>query len=143
MSRIHALLTAGALTGLVIVTLFWWGIGNAEVSADTAATTVTTATLTTAPGTPPDMESLIEQNRLLRETVTTLLDRETMYRQQIEAANQQLLAAQALPGDGAYEDGAYEDDGYEDEYEGHEDHEDEEHEQYKREHNEHEEEDDD
>ncbi|HXF63489.1 MAG TPA: hypothetical protein VNK95_17805 [Caldilineaceae bacterium] len=93
MSRIHALLAAGSLTGLVLAALFWWGGGSLSSRAEavTAAAPISSAA---EPTVTPDLPLLLDQNRQLRETVKALLARETEYRQQIEAANQQLLAAQ-------------------------------------------------
>lgn len=97
MSRIQALLAAGALTGLVIMAFFWYGTSDA---ADPVTSALTPAANIMANITSPDessasnMQLLQEQNQQLRETVTTLLNREEQYRRQIEEANQKLLAPQ-------------------------------------------------
>jgi hypothetical protein len=118
MSRIQALLAAGALTGLVIVALFWYGTSDAATTITTPPASITAPNETAT----PDMQFLLEQNQQLRETVTTLLNREAGYRQQIEAANQQLLAAQGQPATTQSATGWFsQDDG--DEHDAHEEHE--------------------
>jgi hypothetical protein len=96
MSRIQALLTAGALTGLVLVTLFWWGRSHSEAAAVTPHTSIMTEPIVTPSGAPsPDLQQLLNQNQQLRETIETLVAREAEYQQQIAAANQQILSANA------------------------------------------------
>jgi hypothetical protein len=140
MSRIQALLTAGALTGLVIVALFWYRTSD-TASAVTSTVAATPVTIMVADDTAtPDLHLLLAQNQQLRETVTTLLNREEAYRQQIEAANQQMLATQEHPAtdssttgrlfQGEDDDEHEEDEHEEDENEGHER---EEHEEYEHE----------
>ena len=149
MSRIQALLAAGALTGLVIVAFMWYATSDTASAFTSAVTSTITSDVTATPAnitaadktTAPDLQLLLEQNRQLRETVTTLLNREGEYRQQIEVANQKLLAAQEQTSSGGLGSGRlFQDDDHEEkdhngDHDG--DHDGDEHEQHER--NEHEE----
>ncbi len=159
MNRTQAFLTAGVLTGVVIIALFWGGIGNSKAAVTAAPGNIVTPdeTITEVATQPPasDMQSLLEQNRQLREAVTTLLNREEEYRRQIEAANQQLLAGQnssvsagqgidrLFEEDEEYTDNEYEDDEHEDDEHKHDKHEDKKHEYDKLEYDKHEHDEDD
>lgn len=128
MNRMHALLMAGGLTGLMLATMLALGFGGDRSAAalgrlsaaSTAEPTPPAITSTLPAETPADVDALQEQNRQLREAVRLMQTREAEYLRQIEAANQALGQTQ---GDAAMEpEGEYDDD--RDEYDDHDEHDD-------------------
>jgi hypothetical protein len=105
MQRIYAGLAAGGLTALVLVAALATGFvpdtqaeasGAAAEVAPPASATVADATATPMLASTPTVnaQELMEQNRQLTQALEMMQAREAQYRQQIEAANQALLAAQ-------------------------------------------------
>lgn len=128
MNRMHALLVAGGLTGLMLATMLALGFGGDRSAAaldrlsaaSTAEPTPPAITSTLSAETPADVDALQEQNRQLREAVRLMQTREAEYLRQIEAANQALGQTQ---GDAAMgPEGEYDDD--RDEYDDHDEHDD-------------------
>lgn len=131
MSRMKALFAAGGLTGLVLATILALGLRDTLASGSSAAPALDTSLPVTAPAAPAvaptlsagEEQALREQNQQLRAALQTMQEREALYQQQVETANQSLLqlqsAQQAAPPAWSFAENFDEDD----EHEEHEDHE--------------------
>jgi len=95
MNRVKAILAAGTLTGLVLVTILALSLGNATgASADgmVAPTTITQpAAGQNLAGTQPGYTAQLEQS------LQTMQAREAQYQAQIEQANQTIMQMQSQP----------------------------------------------
>lgn len=128
MSQKKGIIAAGMLTGLVMLTLLALGFTNVQALLKQDATDAQLAEplpVLQAPdgASTADVQALQDYAAELEAALQTMQDRETQYRQQLEAANQTITEMQqpVQPNFGRYED--------DDEWYEHEEHEHEEHEQ--------------
>lgn len=135
MNRTKGILAAGTLTGLVLITILALGFGNLQAKSveDTAVAPATEVTLPQTNGLTAEeaLQAWQDYSAELEQTVRTMQDRDTVYQQQLDAANQTILQLQDQI-NSANNPPAYYDDDDDDRYE----HEEREHEE--REHEEHE-----
>lgn len=92
MSRVKAILAAGTLTGLVLVTILALSLGNARQAS--ASNQVAPAGITQPAG---SAESLQASNAQLQQSLQTMQAREAQYQAQIEQANQTIMQLQSQP----------------------------------------------
>ncbi|MEJ2747372.1 MAG: hypothetical protein P8183_05615 [Anaerolineae bacterium] len=99
MNRKKGVLTAGALTGLLLIALLALGFGNLQAKS-TDATAVAPAAIentvpqTTGMTTDQAIQAWQDYSAQLEQTVRTMQQRETAYQQQLDAANQTILQLQ-------------------------------------------------
>ena len=126
MSQKKGIIAAGMLTGLVILTLLALGFTNVQalLKQDKPAAPLAEPLPALQPAdgaSTADVQALQDYTGELEAALQTMQDRETQYRQQLEAANQTITEMQqpVQPDFGRYED----DDRYEHEEYEHEEHE--------------------
>ena len=102
MKRRTVFFTIGSVAALVMVTLVALGFGGDYRSAAAQSfwgtdipASIGAMTLVTDPSGGASLEQIQAENVRLRTVLTTMQARETTYRQQVEAANQALLAQQS------------------------------------------------
>ena len=102
MNRRTVFFTSGSVAALVMVTLVALGFGGDYRSAAAQSfwgtdipASIGAMTLVTDPSGGASLEQIQAENVRLRTVLTTMQARETTYRQQVEAANQALLAQQS------------------------------------------------
>lgn len=99
MNRKKGVLTAGALTGLLLIALLALGFGNsqaksADVTAVAPAAIVETVPQTTGMTNDQAIQAWQDYSAQLEQTVRTMQQRESAYQQQLDAANQTILQLQ-------------------------------------------------
>ena len=102
MNRRTVFFTSGSVAALVMVTLVALGFGGDYRSAAAQSfwgtdipASIGAMTLVTDPSGGASLEQIQAENVRLRTVLATMQARETTYRQQVEAANQALLAQQS------------------------------------------------
>ena len=102
MNRRTVFFTIGSVAALIMVTLVAVGFGGDYRSAAAQSfwgtdipASIGAMTLVTDPSGGASLEQIQAENVRLRTVLTTMQARETTYRQQVEAANQALLAQQS------------------------------------------------
>ena len=102
MNRRTVFFTIGSVAALIMVTLVALGFGGDYRSAAAQSfwgtdipASIGAMTLVTDPSGGASLEQIQAENVRLRTVLTTMQARETTYRQQVEAANQALLAQQS------------------------------------------------
>lgn len=99
MNRTKGIVVAGTITGLVLITILALGFGSVRRSLASEAAGLTTsveiaAPAPTDPGSDQALEAWQTYGAELEQTVRILQEREAVYQQQLEAANQTITQLQ-------------------------------------------------
>jgi hypothetical protein len=99
MDRKKGILAAGTFTGLILITILALGFGSLRTSsAVSEATTPPTAEVAAPAANSPDADQALQEwqtySAELEQTIQTLLERDALYQQQLDTANETITSLQ-------------------------------------------------